>query len=204
MIRLIALLLAIPLLGGCYLFTAQPDWSVEKEFEPADFPGLAIWVKTTGQHGDLALEKSVEKEFDIRLTNKGYSIVATGDKLRSLAQAQQKHLSDLTKEAVIQLGKVANADALVLVSILEFDTTHVQRTASNPQGREVPVRRYMTSAKVAAELLDIESGLAIWNAKLGDQNESVDQRPDTALLDEVAQKVARTCSPRPWYWYLYR
>lgn len=203
MLRLIALLLTVSVFGGCYLFTPRPDWCVEKEFGPGDYPDLAIMVKNSCPRKEPALEKSVEKEFDIQLTNKGYGIVARGEKLRSLAEEQKKQLSDLTRDGLIELGNVANADALIIVSLLEFDTTQVQRKEENNQGREVTVQRFLTTAKVAAELLDLESGLTLWNAKFDDQTESLDRRPDTALLDEVARLVAATCSPRPWYWYLY-
>jgi|GEM_PF-5873189 len=203
MVRLVALLLTVSVFGGCYLFTPRPDWSVETEFSPETYPDLAIMVKNSCPRKDPAIEKSVEKEFDIQLTNKGYGIVARGEKLRSLAEEQEQQLSDLTKDRLIELGNVANADALVIVSLLEFDTTRVQRKEKNDQGREHSVQYYLTTAKVAAELLDLESGLTLWNAKFDDQTESVDQRPDTALLDDVARLVAATCSPRPWYWYLY-
>ncbi|MFO0985503.1 MAG: hypothetical protein U1E76_27850 [Planctomycetota bacterium] len=199
------LALALALAPGCYVFEATPKYSEDESFGPERFPSLALLVEDVSRMPSAGAKESVQQEFEATLLAKGYSLASRGAELERLLSEQATQLSDLSAGQVIELGKLGNAHAMVMVKILEFRTDALAEQEADEHGRTRPVTRYTTAAKLEAALFDVETGRKLWTAKFEarEDNPARDRRPDSRVLDRVAHAVAATCSPRPWWWFLW-
>jgi hypothetical protein len=186
--------LVLCLSSGCYLFRSTADYSESCEYGPKQYKDVAIVVEAPGRPvHDYSMEAhtiSVERVFERALMQREYNIVARNDAIQKILDEQNIQLRDLTTEQGVIVGDLANAQALMIVHIIEFDCSPMNDG------------RYQNTVCVAAKLCDLKDGRTLWVGDLTLKDDCGTNRPDIELLNRAANDVAITCSPRPWYWVL--
>ena len=181
--------------SGCYLFKATADYSESCEYGPKQYKDVAIVVEAPGRpvhdHSMEAHTISVERVFERALMEREYNIVARNDAIQKILNEQKIQLKDLTTEQGVVLGDLANAQALMIVHIIEFDCSPLN------------FGTFQNTVCVAAKLCDLKDGRTLWVGDLTVKDECKSNRPDIELLNRAANDVAITCSPRPWYWLFH-
>lgn len=103
-------------------------WRAGPDFNPNEFPIIAIYVMSvgnTGHSGNVAsIERTIEDEFIGNLLQKGYRIVARSEDLEKLnaekvfAKKSGDTVQDVKSDKeIMERGRMANAPAILIVKI---------------------------------------------------------------------------------------
>lgn len=179
---------------------APPKVSAKETFKPSAVRKLALIVSGPQKSQFLASQpqtdqqRLVEDEFLGALIEKNYDVAVRSD-LEKILGEQKLQKSGLTDADSVEIGKLLNVPAVLLIHISELNTGGRQFGA----GRN-PVAVVQSTASLGARLVDVKSGSVLWTGTHRVEIQVSDRRSSDALVkaaDELAEAFPKRDPAEP-------
>jgi hypothetical protein len=198
---------AAALLAGCTFSTTpvtfDPDASPARRlaaanFDPSRLRRLTVLVRNeTGRSIVPGVLRKMDDEFSYALIGKGYELLARADLDVVLNEITLDRLG-LTESRAAQIGRMVNAEAVLVVSVTSIDVCVEHATVYTGKHRPPHIQPiFCTRAAVSARLIDVSSSNVLWLASHTGEGRSWRSEDTVGLIPTVAIDVARAFPTRP-------
>jgi hypothetical protein len=169
----------------------KPETSQDSSFDPKQLTKLAVLVVGSGPSRGLARgnrdtltdqQRLVEDEFVEILLQKGYSLVSRSD-IQAVIKEQRFQKSGLTEDNAVDVGKLLNVPAVLVVSVTTF-------SAENQVNQRTRKSFLVGIATLGARLVSVESGAIWWSGTHGETRAINGRAEARDVLAYVAKNVA--------------